>query len=560
MNMLFFSYPWIRLRRYFLRKPVAKVITVCLFLLIAFTIAYAIYFSVHTGFTAMRSQAYGEQTLPFYTYEIFFLVIGFLMFASAVVSSLFALFRHEDAWIAATPKFNALIINAVTRIFSASLWPFLLIGVPAILALNNVYGGGYMFIAGALKGLVLLAAIACGLATALTLLIAEIFYYVGSRRGALHMKWVVITALASLAAVACFIWSRIASMDVLQLFVSGQVNSPSAAVAGISAAFKVFPTHLMALIMLQLQNADWYSAWLNLSWLFTAVLALGGIIYLLSFGYLGVWQRLQEGRYEARPSIVPLKSKPSIFPRLVKTVTGAIFEKEIIVNFRNPKDAAWLGFMLALWIIQTTLNLFLRRNIEKHGLSTNVIAAGIQSLQLVTAVFFVSAFVLRFVLPSFSSERRTAWILGTAPISPTRIFLAKLMYYSVFFLILGMAFGVINSAVLGISLTGAGEFLGMLAVMIVGITTFGLALGTLFPNTESDDAETISTSLVGLSFTFASLLASGLGALLYYRLLSFSEVWPAGIFVAIFLALTAGMIVVTLQKLRTFNPFTAETL
>lgn len=561
MSALFFSYPWIRLRRYFVKKPAAKIITIGMFALIALAIALAIYFAVHAGFLLMQQQAYGQQTLPFYTYEIFFLVIGFLMFASAVVSSLFALFRHEDEWIAATPKFNALLLNAVTRIFSASLWPLLLIGVPAILALNNVYSGGFTYITAAFAGLVLLSAIACGLATALTLLITEIFYYMGvSGRKALHMKWIVSVALVAVAAVAGFIWSRIASMDILQLFVSGQADASSASVAGIAAAFQVFPTHLMAFIMLQLQNGDWMHAWINIAWLLATALALGGIIYLLSFGYLVAWQRLQEGRFEARLAIGPPSGKPSFFPRFVKTVTGAIFEKEIIVNFRNPKDAAWLFFMLALWIIQTTLNLFLRRNIGQHGLSTDTIAAAIQSLQLITAVFFVSAFVLRFVLPSFSSERRTAWILGTAPISPRRIFLLKLMFYSVLFLTLGVAFGVINSAVLGISLTGAGEFLGMLAVMIAGITAFGLALGTLWPNTESDDAETISTSLIGLAFTFISLLASGLGALLYYRLLTFSEVLPAGIFIAALLALTAGIIAVTLQKLKTFNPFTAETL
>ena len=413
----------------------------------------------------------------------------------------------------------------------------------------------------AFAGLTLLAALACGCATALTLLIAETLYYSGgSGRKALHMKWVVISAFTAVAAVAGFIWSRIAAMDVLELFIAGQADAVTASVAGVTSAFQVFPTHLMALIMLQLQNADWLPAGINIAWLFAAVIVLGGIIYLLSFGYLKVWQRLQEGRHEARTATHAFIGRPSLWPRVVKTVTGAIFEKEIIVNFRNPKDAAWLFFMLALWIIQTTLNLFLRRNIGQHGLSTDTIAAGIQALQLITAIFFTSAFVLRFVLPSFSSERRTAWILGTAPISPRRVFLSKLLFYSALFLILGSAFGVINSAVLCISLTNGGIFLGMLAVMIVGITTFGLALGALFPNTESDDAETISTSLIGLSFTFISLLSSGLGALLYYRLLSFSEVLPAGIFIVIFLAFTLGMIGVTLQKLRTFNPFTVETL
>ncbi len=194
-------YARLRMGRYFSRKPAAKIITACLFIALLVGIGTAVYLGVHFGFTSMNRQVYGRQTLPFYTYEIFFLIVSYLMFLSAVASSFFALAHHEDAWIAATPKFNTLLVSAVRKVFLTSLWPLLVLGLPAVLALRSVYGGGVMFIVAGLIGLIMVAAITCGLAIALVLLLAELLHAFR----ALRMRWLVIATLLCIALVTWLI-------------------------------------------------------------------------------------------------------------------------------------------------------------------------------------------------------------------------------------------------------------------------------------------------------------------------------------------------------------------
>lgn len=542
------------LKRYFSRKPAAKIITALLFLGLLVAIGYGVYIAVHAGFTSMNEEAYGQQTLPFYTYETFFLVISYLMFLSAIASSFFALARHEDAWIAATPKYKMLLRKAMRNVLFASLWPFLVLGLPAILAVRSVYAGSAIFVISALIGLIILAAIVCNLAVALVLCFAEILH--GLR--ILRMKWLVTATVIFVALLTWIILHQVLGMNILDLFVSGPLDAHEAGIAGIVAAFRFFPTQLMAFLMFNLQNGATAAAWRDIGWLAAIGAGVGLIISVLSFGYLCVWQKLEEGSFEARTDVAAGKNETSRFLSTAKMSTAAIFYKEAIVNVRNLKNATWLLFMLALWAIQTGLNIFLRWNIAQYGIHAQTATAAIQALQLATATFFVSAFVLRFVLPSFSGERRMAWILGTAPISVRRIFFSKLGFYGTLFLLLGLVLGLVNSAILGASLLYTVGFLVVLAVMIICITTFGFSLGTLFPDTESDDPEAVSTSLSGLAFTFISLLYGGWGAWLYYLGLKISAGTDIVLFVIASLAAISGMIAITAYALKTFNPFTAD--
>jgi hypothetical protein len=548
-------YSSLRVRRYFSRKPAAKIITALLFIALMVGIGIAIYTGVHVGFTAMNQEAYGRQTLPFYTYELFFLVMSYLMFLSAVASAFFALSRRDDGWIAATPKFKLLLANAVRNVFFASLWPLLVLGLPAILALRSVYDGGAMFVVAGLIGLILVASIACGLAIGLVLLLAEILH--GLR--VLRMKWLVTAAIVCLAFMTYAMLQQVLAMNVVSLFVSGSLTATEASIAGIVSAFRFFPTQLMAFLMLHLQNGAGISAWMDIGWLAAAAVVIGFFIYLLSFGYLRVWQKLAEGSFEARPEVSRKNAPSSRFLNSADTTVAAIFYKETIANIRNLKNATWLFFMLSLWVVQTALNIFLRWNIRQYGLQAHAAMIDIQSLQLVTATFFVSAFVLRFVLPSFSGERRMAWILGTAPVSPRSIFFSKLSFYAALFLVLGLILGVANSAILGVSLLYSAGFLALLGVMILGITAFGFSLGTLFPDTESDDPEAVSTSLSGLAFTFISLLYGGCGAWLYYLGLHTSAIGGVVLFAFVSLVLVFGMVAMTARKLETFDPFAEMT-
>ena len=560
MTSFFFRFMGGAWKRYFSNRPGAKIVTILLFLAIVAAIAFGVFWGVKSGFTLMNQQSYGRETLPLYTYELFFLVLGYLMFTSAIISGLFLIFRgNQNNWIAASPNFKSLLTQSGLRIFSSAIWTLLVIGIPAVVALAQVYGAGSVLIPAGLVGLVLLTIITSMLAMILILLLATAFYPIrGATWRMLRTQWLVLTSGIFVVGLAAVLWQTIVHMDVLSLFVSGPTNAAQANINGIVSAFRFLPTNPMALLMLALQEHSWNAALGYLGWLALVAVLSVVVIYLFSFNFLRLWQRMQESSFEARTTSSSGNTKPRAFPRFIRSDIGAIFEKEFVVNFRNMRDSLWVIFILGLWILQTALNLFLRHNASEYGTSEIAILASIQALQVATAVFFISTFTLRFALPSFSSDRRMSWILGTAPIAPRRIFLSKLAFYGTVFLLLGLGIGIGNAAALGVPLATAGAFLALLITMILAITVFGLSVGAIFPNTESDDPESISTSLQGLGFTFASLFYGGMGAWIYYIFAKTGEAAPLWAFVLYSLAFSIALAALSAEKLRTFNPFSEE--
>jgi hypothetical protein len=542
---------------YFSRRTVPKLITAFLFILVVISVATAVFLGVHTGFTLIKNQTYGGQTLPLYIYEAFFLILGYLMFASAIVSGLFTVFQGgANNWIVASPRYTSVILRAAFGIIDSSTGTLLVIGIPAVIALAQVYGGGAISIPSALIALLLLVLLASGSAMIIILLFATVLYYFrGPTWRALQIKWLAALSGILVAVLTYGLVRTIVGMNIFSLFVSGSITAAQANIDGIVAAFRWFPTTIVALMMLALQNHMWALAWSYIAWLALAVALMFLIIYLFSFIFLKLWQGVQEGNFEARTSTTMTHQPPRAFPRFLKSDLGALFEKEAIVNFRSTRDSLWVVFILGLWVLQTGLNIFLRKNSADYGTSEVNIIALIQSLQAATTVFFTSTFALRFVLPSFSSDHRMAWIMGTSPVAPRRIYFSKLGFYAIAFLVLGIAVGIANATILGISLVAEGTFLLFIAVMIVGITAFALSLGALFPNTESDDPEIVSMSFAGLGFTFISLAYGGAGTWLYYIFLKTSQAAGVYSFIVGSVILIVLMIMTAAVRLKTLNPF-----
>jgi ABC-2 type transport system permease protein len=167
------------------------------------------------------------------------------------------------------------------------------------------------------------------------------------------------------------------------------------------------------------------------------------------------------------------------------------------------------------------LNILLGDNIAKHAADAVFSLQTIEALQYLTVVFFVSAFVLRFAFPSFSTEMKTAWIIGSAPVEYKKIFWAKFFFYSMIFVIIGLGVGWLNLSVLKLPVNVGALLFFYFFLAIMFVSVLGLALGAIYPNFETDDPQVLSTSLPGLGFIVASLLYGGLGAWLIYRSISF---------------------------------------
>jgi Zn-dependent protease with chaperone function len=90
--------------------------------------------------------------------------------------------------------------------------------------------------------------------------------------------------------------------------------------------------------------------------------------------------------------------------------------------------------------------------------------------------------------------------------------------------------------------------------MILFLVTFGLGLGAIFPNFDSDDPEVISTSLPGLAFIFGSLFYGGVGAYLFYGFLMGNATIGALVgFDALTILLGIAILGLSLRSLRKFE-------
>jgi hypothetical protein len=128
-------------------------------------------------------------------------------------------------------------------------------------------------------------------------------------------------------------------------------------------------------------------------------------------------------------------------------------------------------------------------------------------------------------------EKKTSWILGSAPLSFTKIFTGKYLFYTSSFITIGLLMSSVNAGVLSLSLVSASYTAVLFIITTITIVTCGLSLGALFPNTETDDPEVISTSMPGLFFTAFSLIYGTVSAWILYTSIQSSSLFPTLFFI-----------------------------
>lgn len=144
----------------------------------------------------------------------------------------------------------------------------------------------------------------------------------------------------------------------------------------------------------------------------------------------------------------------------------------------------------------------------------------VYALILAIALYFISSLSLRFVFPTFSAERKVAWILGVAPISLWNIAVGKLIIYTGLFLFLGSPILIANFVILGFAFFPALLYWMVFSLSVILIVLLAILLSVKYPNRFSSDPETLSTTLPGLAFTSLALGGSIIVANIMYLVLS----------------------------------------
>ncbi len=546
MIKLFLKLEFGKAAKYFRTRKLAKSITGFLFMLVFLLIFVGIYLFFVSSFNYINANLEQDVRLSItlFFYEVFLLVLAGIIVFSCMVSSIFNLFRGEyDNWIISSPGYKMFPKFVFVKSLLRSVWPFFVVFLPAVLAFYKVYSLSVLSLFFIFLSFIILLILLNALTLSAIIAISSIYYHISRRIIMLKFsfKGLILILLFFVSAIVSIVWTAFINTDLIKLFRADETNVVD--ISSISGHFYFLPSHPFALEIVNWQNNQSREAMVNFSVvLFLAVISVF-ILWRLSFLFYPLWQKLQEGSFRETATAKSSFARKITF-HFKGGKTAALFKKEALVSIRNPKGILWFLFLFFIWLSQIGMNVVLSNNIQKYQTDMSQKLAMLQALQFIIAVYFICSFTLRFVFPAFSLEKKTAWILASAPLSFKRIYFGKHLFYSLFFVTVGVLMSCINVSILNLPLSFASYSVLLFITVVIFIVTLGLSLGAIFPNFETDDPEVIGTSMPGLFFTALSLIFGALGAWVLYVSLASGNI-AALLFFVIF---TFILIAIILRK------------
>lgn len=512
----FLTFEVTKFSKYYKTKSLAKIITTLLFLVVFGFVAMGVYYFFLSGFRFINYEAVDDIRLglTLFIYEVFLLVLMGLVVFGTAVTGIFSLFRtNYNSWVLSSPSYVVLPRTLFIKSIFASVLPLLVVFLPAVLAFNTINkldGESIIFILFSfalliitLNALTLLFITLVG--TLYRILTKFIPLLTFSFRG-----YITLLLLLVLSGVA-LLWRALITLDLGDVF-KGKEPTDAVSVESIGAYFHYLPTHPFALQILNWQNGAVTDALLGVVILVSMAVISSCIWWYASKLFYPLWQTFQEGASTKSKNTIALFGSSFVY-RFTGDITSVLFKKEALISTRNLKGVLWFLFLMFIWLLQIGANLILDNNLYRYQGNISQKLILLQTIQFIIAVYFISAFTLRFVFPSFSVEKNTAWILGTAPINFKRIFFGKYFFYTLFFIGVGILMSYINSLILGLTLIQGLYSMGLLIFAIIFVVTLGLTFSVAFPNYETDDPEVISTSMPGLFFTGIALIYGAIASL-----------------------------------------------
>ncbi|MEI7498052.1 MAG: hypothetical protein WCK11_02100 [Candidatus Falkowbacteria bacterium] len=509
-----------RVGQHFRTHTGAKILTTMGFVLVALLVAVGIYQFFFAGFRYLGQDNNTVEALSLYFYEIFLLILTSLILFSAIITGLYSLYRsRQNHWLISTPSFHLVpklsLINSVT----SSFWTLAIVFLPATLAMRETFNLSFTGLIAVLFAFFCYVLIITGLALILILCLSKTLLWLGQRFVWLKINFfkVTIATLFIFSLFLIFSWRQSISTDLISLFRAENADVTIISPQSVSQPFLFLPSHVLATTIFAWQSNQ---IWL-LSKLIALLASLVAVIIALwwhwSHSFLNVWQALQE--IGQKTNI--LNRKKNILLNIINRPFTAILYKEYVAVSRNGRSVLWFFFLILIWLMQAIVNMTLARSLHHHDISPNFNSAVAEALQFITASYFMAAFVLRFVFPAYSAEGKTVWQIATAPVSFTKSFLAKYVFFSTIFIIIGTVFGAVALAGLPLAFTESFGIALCFASAILFITALGLSLGAIFPNYETDDPAVISTTMPGIAVIIFSVLYGAVGGWLIYQAVLF---------------------------------------
>ena len=188
------------------------------------------------------------------------------------------------------------------------------------------------------------------------------------------------------------------------------------------------------------------------------------------------------------------------------TVRRELVMKETRVFFRDTTQWSQL-ILLGVLVIVYVFNIkFLP--LRGEGVTFFLVNV-IPFLNLVLAGFVLASIAARFIFPGVSLEGRTMWLLKSSPLRMRELLWAKFWIGTLPLLLLALSIVFVTNMLLQVTPFMMYVSLFTITLMTFALAGLALALGTLFPQFETENAAQIPTSFGGLVYMMGAVALIG---------------------------------------------------
>ena len=514
---LLLSYPGQVIKRYLAREKFTRIFAIFILLLIIIFVGISIYATTFGGLNFISKDLELRDALYFYIAQLFYLLVFVLSYGNSILVIATSFARKSHRWIMATPSFSIMAFVNLFQLLASSLWIFLAVIIPVLVGIAQFMGVSYLqlFLSFILTAsLIIIGSVVGVLSYMLSIYLLQYFSKLLGKNIVSQSMSISLLVISSVLMIALF-WRIVIPQDFVKFFDGNYIVQMQT----MREHLLYLPTFGMAQVLHDLLFcSNVFGTIYTIIFVFLTIALLITSYSVFKRNYLIMWQLLQEGSYVANTNNAKAAvHKSYTFPSI--NAVHTIIDKELLLIWRDKKNLLWFMLVIGLWLAQTVVSLRVTSNANNYGDGYNF-PNFIYALILAIGLYFISALTLRFVFPTFSSERKVAWILGVAPISPWNIAVGKLLIYTGIFLFLGSPLLIANFVILGFAFFPALLYWIVFSLSVILIVLLAIYLSVAYPNRFSSDPETLSTTLPGLAFTSLALGGSIIIANIMYLVLS----------------------------------------
>jgi len=423
-----------------------------------------------------------------------FLAFGGILLLSNLVTALstFFLAKDLDMMVAAPVDWLRFYITKLSATLAHSSWMVILLVIPILTAYGIVYDGGILFPFVAIAAFLPFLIIPTVIGAAVTLILVNIF---PARRTKDVLSLVAVGAVASVVLLLRFLQpEQLARPEGFQSLLDFIVllQTPSSS---------LLPSEWTSEVIMNWLTRVADPLPLTLLWTTAgAFVVLGAVLHYRLYG--DGFSKAQEG--------VTTYSHSKTRARIMKLTLGwlPVTRREFLLKdlrgfFRDAtqwSQLILLGVLLLVYVFNIrALPLFSGEKVP-FTLVTLVVF-----LNLGLGGFVLAAIAARFIFPSVSLEGRQLWLLRSSPLDLRALLWSKYWIGTLPLLILAVLLTWVTNRILQASSFMMVVSLGTTVCFTLAAAALALALGTMYPQFESENAAQIPTSFGGLVYMMASV-------------------------------------------------------